>query len=158
MRSKKEVKAGTEETIINQASKALKQLDVPVGSVLIYEDKIIGKGFNTVKSDTNLAGHAEINAINDALKKMGWKSFNELDRNELILVSSLEPCEMCKGAILHYNIRNVYFMKDKSPLHWNKKQLKSLRYEWYKRKIPGEERQDSLFNLHPEYPISKQLR
>lgn len=141
--------------IISQASQALNSLDVPVGSLVIYSGSIIGEGYNTVKSDTNIAGHAEINAINDAVKKVGLAQFNELDRDKLILVSTLEPCEMCKGAIIHYNIKHIYFMKDKSPLHWNKKQLKSLRYEWYKRKIDGEQRQDSLFLLLPEYPGNK---
>lgn len=144
-----------ENEIIQLASEALEHLDVPVGSLLIYSGSIIGKGYNTVKSDTNVAGHAEINAINNAVKKIGLRQFNELDRDKLTLVTTLEPCEMCKGTILHYNIRHVYFMKDKSPLHWNKKQLKSLRYEWYKRKIDGEQKQDSLFHLHPEYPGNK---
>lgn len=138
--------------IISQASEALESLDLPVGSLIIYSGSIIGEGYNTVYSDTNIAGHAEINAINDAVKKIGLTQFSELDRDKLIIVSTLEPCEMCKGAILHNNIKHVYFMKDKSPLHWNKNQLKSLRYQWYKRKIDGEHRQDSLFLLHPEYP------
>ena len=148
----KEINPSQETELIQQASKALENLDVPVGSMVIYSGTIIGKGYNTVKSDTNIAGHAEINAINDAVKKIGLTQFNKLDRKKLILVTTLEPCEMCKGAIIHYNIRNVYFMKDKSPLHWNKNQLKSLRYEWYKRKIDGEQKQDSLFHLHPDYP------
>lgn len=141
--------------IIKLASKALKSKDVPVGSILIYNNAIIGAGFNTVRKDTNITGHAEINAINDAVKKVGLEKFKILDRDKLILVSTFEPCEMCKGAILHYEIRNVYFMKDKSPMHWNKNQLKFLRYEWNKRRIRGEQKQDSLFQLHPEYPKRK---
>jgi len=148
----KDISQLQENEIISQASKALNSLDVPVGSLVVYSGSIIGEGYNTVKSDTNIAGHAEINAINDAVQKIGLNQFNELDRNKLILISTLEPCEMCKGAIIHYNIKHVYFMKDKSPLHWNKKQLKSLRYEWYKRKIDGEQLQDSLFLLHRKDP------
>ena len=141
-----------ESSILQQASKALEHMDVPVGSLILFNGSIIGQGYNTVKSKHNIAGHAAINAINDAVKKIGLPQFNELGRDKLILVTTLEPCEMCKGAIIHYNIRHVYFMKDKSPLHWNKKQLKSLRYEWNKRKIDGEQKQDSLFHLLPEYP------
>jgi len=152
LRSKKEITSKEERVIIQHASEALKTLDVPVGSILIYGDEIIGEGHNTVKSDTNISGHAEINAINDAVKKMGLQKFNKLDRDDLILVSSFEPCEMCRGAIIHYNIKHVYFMKNKSAMDWNKKQLKQLRYEWDKRKIDGEPLQDSLFKLHPEYP------
>ncbi|MCD4731546.1 MAG: nucleoside deaminase [Bacteroidales bacterium] len=149
------INSSEETEIIRVASKALEHMDVPVGSLIIYNGSIIGKGYNSVKSDTNIAGHAEINAINDVVKKIGLSRFDELDRDKLILVTTLEPCEMCKGAIIHYNIKHVYFMKDKSPLHWNKKQLKLLRYEWYKRKIDGEQKQDSLFLLHPEYRGNK---
>lgn len=147
-----EISPTEEKEVLHLASEALEHMDVPVGSLIIYGGAIIGKGYNTVRSDTNVSGHAEINAINDVVKKIGLAQFNELDRNKLVLVSTLEPCEMCKGAVIHYNIKHVYFMKDKSPLHWNKKQLKSLRYEWNKRKIEGEQKQDSLFLLHPEYP------
>lgn len=150
-----EISTAQESRIIQQATEALKGMDVPVGSLLVYSGSIIGEGYNTVTSDTNIAGHAEINAINDAVRRIGMTQFKKLERDKLILVSTLEPCEMCKGAIIHYNIKHVYFMKDKSPLHWNKKQLKMLRYEWNKRKIEGEKRQDSLFLLHPEYPGSK---
>lgn len=152
----KEISQPEEREIILLASKALKSFDMPVGSLLIYSGSIIGKGYNTVISDTNVAGHAEINAINNAVKRIGLKQFNELDRDKLILVSTIEPCEMCKGALIHYNIKHVYFMKDKSPLHWNKKQIKSLRYEWYKRKIDGERHQDSLLLLHHDFPGNKQ--
>lgn len=150
-----EISHAEEIEIFQLASNALDHMDVPVGALLIYSEAVIGRGYNTVISDTNIAGHAKINAINDAVKKIGLSQFNELDRSKLVLVSTLEPCEMCKGAIIHYNIKHVYFMKDKSPLHWNKKQLKSLRYEWFKRKIDGEHIQDSLFYLHPEYPGNK---
>ena len=151
IKSKKEISIADETEIIAQASKALENLDLPVGSLLLYSGSILGTGYNTVNKDTNIAGHAEINAINAAVKKIGLTQFNNLDRDKLILVTTFEPCEMCKGAIVHYNIKHVYFMKDKSPFHWNKKQLKMLRYEWNKRRIDGEELQDSLFNLHPEY-------
>jgi tRNA(adenine34) deaminase len=152
LRSGKEITEQQAKQIIAIASQTLESLDVPVGSLLIYNDEIIGKGYNTVQSDANLAGHAEINAMNDAIKKMGLQKFSQLDRDDLILVSTFEPCEMCRGAIIHYNIKHVYFMKNKSAFHWNKKQLKLLRYEWNKRKIEGEQMQDSLFKLHPEYP------
>lgn len=155
VKAKKEISPAEETEIIQLASSALKSMDVPVGSLVLYRGSIIGRGFNTVKRDSNITGHAEINAINDAVKKIGLTEFNKLDRSKLILVSSFEPCEMCKGTIIHYNIDHVYFMKDKSPFHWNKKQLKFLRYEWNKRRIKGEQLQDSLFHLHPNYPGNK---
>jgi len=155
LKSQKEITSGEETEIIKQASRALESLDEPVGSLLIYSGSILGKGYNTVKSDTNIAGHAGINAINAAVKKIGLTQFNNLDHDKLVLVSTFEPCEMCKGAIVHYNIKHVYFMKDKSPFHWNKTQLKMLRYEWNKRRIDGEELQDSLLKIHPEFPGKK---
>jgi len=90
--------------IIELASKALESKDVPVGAILLYSNSIIGSGYNTVRRDTNISGHAEINAINDAIKKIGMDQFKKLDRDKLILVSTFEPCEMCKGTILHYEI------------------------------------------------------
>jgi len=134
---------------------ALKNGDVPVGAVLVYKDSIIGRGFNTVVDYNNLTGHAEINAINEAVVKMGMKVFNDLDRKYLELYTTYEPCEMCKGTIMHYNIKKVHFMKSKSLFHWWKKQLKSVFYEVRKQKAIGEEIQDSLFLLHPDYPGRK---
>lgn len=138
--------------LISLASKALQTGDVPVGAILIYKDEIIGRGYNTVFGYNNPAGHAEINAINEAIVKLGFPAFNELNRRHLKLYSTFEPCEMCKGTLLHYNINKVYFMKEKSLFHWWKKGLKSIRYEMNKEKIPGTELQDSLFMLHPDYP------
>jgi tRNA(Arg) A34 adenosine deaminase TadA len=138
--------------IIKLASTSLQTNDVPVGAILVYDDSIIGRGFNTVYGYNNPAGHAEINAINEAIVKLGVPAFNELNRRHLKLYSSFEPCEMCKGALLHYNIKKVYFMKEKSLFHWWKKGLKSIQYEMNKENIPGSELQDSLFMLHPKYP------
>jgi tRNA(Arg) A34 adenosine deaminase TadA len=102
-------------------AKALKTGDVPVGSILVYRDSIIGRGYNTVIGNNNLTGHAEINAINEAAVRMGMKVFSDLDRKYMTLYSTYEPCEMCKGTILHYNIKDVRFMKNKSIFHWWKR-------------------------------------
>ncbi|MCF8369650.1 MAG: nucleoside deaminase [Bacteroidales bacterium] len=144
-----------EKELILLASKSLETLDVPVGAIVIYKDKIIGKGFNTVNKDEDITGHAEINALNDVVKQIGIKRFNSLDRNDLILVSTFEPCEMCKGAMIHYNIKKVVFLKDKKLTHWWKIMAKSIRFEWLKQKAANEPAQDSLFRLHPEFPGKK---
>lgn len=136
-------------------AKALETGDVPVGSILVYRDSIIGRGYNTVIGNNNLTGHAEINAINDAAARMGLKVFSDLDRRYLSLYSTYEPCEMCKGTILHYNIKDVRFMKSKSIFHWWKRGAKSLFYEIKKRHIEGTNIQDSLFMLHPDFPGRK---
>lgn len=144
-----------EEELVALASAALKTLDVPVGSLVVYDGKIIGRGFNTVNRDINLAGHAEINALNDAVKSRGLKQFNALDRDKLVLISTFEPCEMCKGAMIHYDVKKVIFLKEKPLTHWWKKQYKSIRYEWKKKNADGAQIQDSLFHLHPDYPGNK---
>jgi tRNA(Arg) A34 adenosine deaminase TadA len=131
---------------------ALENLDVPIGAVLMYKGEIIGKGYNRVRIDTNLAAHAEIEAMNDAVKRMGIHQFNRLDRKELVMVSSYEPCEMCRGAMVHYGIRKTVFLKEKPFSMWLKTYRRGLLYELGKRKANGEEMQDSLFLLHPDYP------
>ncbi len=135
---------------------ALYSLDVPVGALLIYNDTIISSGHNTVVADTNVSSHAEINAINNAIRKTGFDAFSKLDRNKLVLVSTFEPCMMCKGAIMEYGIHRVYFMKGKSLYNWLKNDVKQFRYEWYKKQIDGKEIQDSLFMLHPKYKVQTQ--
>lgn len=155
LKPKADLTSSHSKEIIRLASKSLQSLDVPVGAILTYHDSIIGRGYNTVEAELNVAGHAEINAINDAVRMMGLKRFRQLDRQQLVLISSFEPCEMCKGAILHYNIEKVYFMKDKSPIYWNRNQYKALDYEFHKRRVKGEKSQDSLFNLHPNFPGRK---
>ena len=140
------------DTLRELGSMALAARDVPVGAVLLYRGEILGRGYNRVMKDTNLAAHAEIVAMNDALKKLGMMHFNSLDREELVMVSSYEPCEMCRGAMVHYGIRNIRFLKDKPFSMWLKTSRRQWLYEWGKRKAEGEEMQDSLFHLHPDYP------
>ena len=155
VRSTEDVPQYYKNELARLGAKALETGDVPVGSILVYRDSIIGRGYNTVIGNNNLTGHAEINAINEATVRMGMKPFSNLDRKHLILYSTYEPCEMCKGTILHYNIKNVRFMKSKSIFHWWKRGLKSIFYEIKKQQTNGTNIQDSLFMLHPDYPDRK---
>jgi len=139
------------QSLVDNASQSLLANDVPVGAILIYNDSILSTGINTVYRDSNAGGHAEINAISNAIHKIGFEAFSKLDKQKLMLVSSFEPCMMCRGAIIEYNIRKVYFLKGKGLLHWWKNDLKQVRYEWSKVKVNGDEVQDSLFMLHPKY-------
>ncbi len=146
-----ELKEIHKEEIKQLGAKALTNLDVPVGALLIYGDSIIGKGYNTVKKHQELSGHAEINALNMAYAKYGDK-FHQLDRNKLKLYSSFEPCEMCKGALVHYDIQQVYFEKNKSIFHQLKSTFNTLLYEWNKSRFNAHNLQEDLFMQHPEYP------
>ncbi len=87
---------------LKQAKKAYVLGEVPIGCVIVYEDKIIGRGYNRRNTDKNTLAHAEITAINRASKKMGdWRL------EDCTLYVTLEPCQMCSGAIVQSRITNV---------------------------------------------------
>lgn len=88
---------------IKQAGKAYAIGEVPIGCVIVYEDKIVGRGYNRRMTDKNTLSHAELNAIRKASKTLGdWR----LDDCEMFV--TLEPCQMCSGAIVQSRIRKVY--------------------------------------------------
>ena len=87
---------------IRQAKKAYSLGEVPIGCVIVYNDKIIGRGYNRRNTDKNTLAHAEITAINKASKKMGdWRL------EDCTLYVTLEPCQMCAGAIVQARITRV---------------------------------------------------
>ncbi len=84
---------------IRQAKKAYALGEVPIGCVIVYQDKIIGRGYNRRNTDKNTLAHAEMTAINKASKKMrDWRL------EECTLYVTLEPCQMCAGAIVQARI------------------------------------------------------
>ena len=88
---------------IKQAKKAYKKGEVPVGAVIVCDDKIIGKGYNKKEHKKSTTYHAEIVAINNASKKLkDWRL------NDCEMYVTLEPCCMCAGAILNARIKSVY--------------------------------------------------
>jgi len=88
---------------IKQAEKAYAIGEVPIGCVIVFEDKIIGRGYNRRITDKNTLSHAELNAIKKASKKLNdWR----LDNCEMFI--TLEPCQMCAGAIVQSRIKKVY--------------------------------------------------
>lgn len=98
------------EKAINQAQKALKKNEVPIGAVIVKNGKIISRGFNCREKKQNAIKHAEIIAIEKACKKLkSWR----LDGCEIYV--TLEPCPMCAGAILNSRLDKVFFgAKDKT--------------------------------------------
>ena len=130
---------------------SLASMDVPVSALLIYKGKIIGRGHNTVLRDSIAGGHAEINALSDALHPYGYNGFMQLNRDSLTMLTSFEPCPMCRGAMLEYKIKYVRFLKDKSVEYWIRNYIGELLYEIKKTKYQPEALQDSLFSLHPDY-------
>ena len=88
---------------IKQARKAELLNEVPIGCVIVSEDKIIAQGYNRRNIDKNTLSHAELNAIRKASKKLGdWR----LEDCEMYI--TLEPCQMCAGAIVQSRIKKVY--------------------------------------------------
>lgn len=84
---------------MKQAKKAYTLGEVPIGCVIVYQDSIIGRGYNRRNTDKNTLAHAEITAIHKASKKMGdWRLEN------CTLYVTLEPCQMCSGAIVQARI------------------------------------------------------
>ena len=128
---------------------ALKSNDMPISAILIYNYEIIGRGHNTVVRDSDAGGHAIINAITDAIKNVGLETFNCLNRDSMKIVTTYEPCEMCKGALIEYRIKNLEFLKPKPLTYWLEKQYNDLGYEFSKKKLEGSDLQDSLFGLQP---------
>ena len=87
---------------IRQAKKAYALGEVPIGCVIVYQDKIIGRGYNRRNTDKNTLSHAEITAIRKASKKMGdWRL------EDWTMYVTLEPCQMCAGAIVQARITRV---------------------------------------------------
>ena len=86
------------------AKKAESRGEVPVGAVIVKDNKIIGEGYNKRESEKNALCHAEIIAINNACKTLGdWR----LENCEMYV--TLEPCFMCAGAIFSSRISTLIF-------------------------------------------------
>ena len=87
---------------IRQAKKAAAIGEVPIGCVIVYEDKIIARGYNRRTTDKNTLAHAELQAIKKASKKLGdWRL------EGCTMYVTLEPCQMCSGAIVQARIPRV---------------------------------------------------
>lgn len=93
---------------LKEAEKSAKELEVPVGAVIVLENKIIACGRNRRETSQNALSHAEIEAISEACKKLGsWRLI------DCTIYVTLEPCPMCTGAIINSRIsRVVYGAKD----------------------------------------------
>ena len=87
---------------IRQAKKAASIGEVPIGCVIVYEDRIIARGYNRRTTDRTTLGHAEITAIKKACRVIGdWRL------EGCTMYVTLEPCPMCAGAIVQARIPEV---------------------------------------------------
>ena len=89
---------------ICEAKKSLESNDVPIGAVIVIDDKIIAKGYNQKEKNNQVTDHAEILAINHASKKL-----NNYRLDNATIYTTKEPCLMCMGAILSARIKRIVY-------------------------------------------------
>ena len=89
---------------LKEANKALLIDEVPIGCVIVKDDKIIARGFNKRESKNDVTSHAEIETIRKANKKLNSWRLVDCD-----IYITLEPCIMCMGAIIQSRIANIYY-------------------------------------------------
>jgi len=87
-----------------QAKKALKKGEVPIGAVVVLGDEIIGRGYNQPITTRDPTAHAEIIALKEASNRL-----DNYRLNEAIIYTTLEPCLMCSGALVHARIKKIIF-------------------------------------------------
>lgn len=87
---------------LKQARKAYRLEEAPIGCVIVYEGRIIARGYNRRNTDKTTLGHAELTAIRRASKIIGdWRL------EDCTIYITLEPCQMCAGAIVQARIPRV---------------------------------------------------
>ena len=90
---------------IKIAQKGLKEGEVPIGAVVVYEDKVVARGYNRRAKLQLASAHAEMMAIDKACKKFGsWRLPEGCE-----LYVTLEPCPMCMGACLNARVDKIFF-------------------------------------------------
>ena len=89
---------------LDLAKRAESEGEVPVGAVVVYEEQVIGEGWNRPIIDNDPTAHAEIVALRNAAKRIN--NYRLLDTT---LYVTLEPCIMCSGAIIHSRVKRVVY-------------------------------------------------
>lgn len=92
---------------LKEAQKAYNKMDVPVGCVIVYNEKIIARGYNKREKDQNVIKHAEIEAIDKACKALkSWRL------NDCTIYTTLFPCPMCASAIQQSRISKLVYLNN----------------------------------------------
>ena len=87
---------------LKEAKKAYDLNEVPIGCIIVKDDKVIGKGYNKRNTDKNVLSHAELIAMKQACKKTGdWRL------EGCTMYITLEPCQMCAGAMVQARLENA---------------------------------------------------
>lgn len=100
---------------IEEAKLAFEKDEIPVGAIVVCNDKVIGKGHNLTQNLNDVTAHAEMIAITAAANNLGSKYLKDCT-----LYVSLEPCIMCAGAIHWAQIPNIYFAASDSQKGYSK--------------------------------------
>ena len=89
---------------LQEAEKALEESEVPIGAVVVQDNKIIGRGYNQVERLKDATAHAEMIALTAAANHIGnWRL------TDCSIYVTLEPCVMCTGALLSSRVKELYF-------------------------------------------------
>jgi len=110
---------------IEEAHKAEKKGEVPIGAVIVRGGKVISKAHNVRERKRNALAHAEVLAIDKACRRLkSWRLDN------CIMYVTLEPCAMCMGAIVNARLQKVVFgAKSETDLNWKTETQQDLRPE-----------------------------
>ena len=107
--------------LIKLAQKSFKKNEVPISAIIVKDDKIIAKAYNTRNKTNNVLNHAEIIAIKKASKKLKDWRLSDCD-----LYVTLKPCSICENIIKQSRIKNVYYLLDKPE---NKKEYNKTNFK-----------------------------
>jgi tRNA(adenine34) deaminase len=95
------------EEALRSAQRALEAGEVPVGAIVVHENRIVGRGWNRSLADDDPTAHAEIVALRDAGLTLGNHRLGDCE-----LFATIEPCAMCAGAMVHARIRRMVYGAD----------------------------------------------
>jgi len=95
------------EEALRAAQRALDEGEVPVGAVVVFGGKIVGRGWNRNVNDADPSAHAEIVALRDAGARIGNHRLEDCE-----LFATIEPCAMCAGALVHARIKRLVYGAD----------------------------------------------
>lgn len=103
---------------LQQAELAYEEGEIPIGAIVVHENKIIGKGYNQTEKLVDVTAHAEMLAITSAEQYLGSKYLNECT-----LYVTIEPCVMCAGAIQWARFSKVVFGAEEPKSGYTRKSM-----------------------------------
>ena len=95
------------EEALRCAQRALEMEEVPVGAIVVFEGRIVGRGWNRNITDSDPTAHAEIVALREAGATIGNHRLGDCE-----LFVTIEPCPMCAGAMVHARIKRLVYGSD----------------------------------------------